>query len=172
MAGEEPIGGGNGQGAEQAGQEMPPVGVNVQYIKDLSFEVPGAPEIFAQMQQTQPNIEVNIDVRANQLQDNIFDVELQINAECKIGEAVAFIVELIYGGFFTLNVPQEHLQAVLMIECPRLLFPFARATIADVTREGGFPPLVMGPVDFLAMYQRRLAEAGAAAQPEEPQGTA
>ncbi|MCP5370452.1 MAG: protein-export chaperone SecB [Hyphomicrobiales bacterium] len=161
MAGEEQ--GQNPQAGGGNGQDQPPVVSNVQYTKDLSFEVPGAPEIFAKAQQTQPNINVNIDVRASQLQANVFEVVLQVNSECKIGDATAFLVELAYGGVFTLNVPPEHVQAVVLIECPRLLFPFARAIIADVTREGGFPPLIMGPVDFLGMYQQRLAEASAAA---------
>ncbi len=141
--------------AEQ--QDGPPIVVNAQYVKDLSFEVPGAPMIFARMQEAPPNINVNIDVRANPVDGNMFEVELAIHATCESANERAFILELLYAGLFTINVPQEHRSAVLLIECPRLLFPFARNILADVSRDGGFPPLMLGPVDFVQMYQ---AQAG------------
>ena len=95
---------------------------------------------------------------------------LHIRAECKAGETTAFLLEVAYGGLFALNVPQEHLQPVLLIECPRLLFPFVRHLMAVVTREGGFPPLLLGPVDFVAMYQANLQQE-AAASGESPAET-
>ena len=147
-----------GAASEQTG---PMLTVNAQYIKDLSFEAPATPHILAQMQQTPPDININIDVGAKNLQDGLFEVALEINAECKVGETVAFIVELVYGGVFTLNIPEEHIQPVLLIECPRLLFPFARNILAGVTRDGGFPPLMLGLVDFATMYQNSLKERAA-----------
>ncbi len=132
--------------------------INGQYIKDLSFEAPGSPAILAELQTgQQPDINVNFNVKAGKIEgqdaNNLFEVILELQAEMKLHDKIGFIVELQYGGVFTLNVPQEHLQAVQLIECPRILFPFARAILADVTRDGGFVPLLLQPVDFNAMYQ-------------------
>lgn len=144
---------------DAGGAEMQqPIVINAQFIKDLSFEAPSAPGIFSLMQESPPDINVNINVNANPLQDNIFEVIIEFQAECKVKEQVAFILELEYAGVFTLNVPEEHLQPILLIECPRLLFPFARNILADTSRDGGFPPLMLGPVDFGAMFQAKLQE--------------
>lgn len=139
-----------------------PLIVNGQYIKDLSFEAPTTPGIFALIQQNPPDVNINVDVKAQGMQNNVFEVVLVIKAECKTGESVAFILELSYGGVFTLNVPQENLEAMLLVECPGLLFPFARNIVAEATRDGGFPPVMIGPVDFMAMYQNRQPQEGAA----------
>lgn len=141
--------------AEQPSRQ--PVSVNAQYIKDLSFEVPEAPAIFATMQENSPDISINIDVRAQPLQERRYEVALHVHARCTVVAHTAFILELVYAGLFTVNVPPEHLQPVLLIECPRLIFPFARNIIADTSRDGGFPPLMLGPVDFVAMYQNHLS---------------
>lgn len=146
-------------------QEDAPLTVNGQYIKDLSFEAPTTPGIFALIQQDPPNVNINVDVKAQGMQNNVFEVVLVIKAECKTGDSVAFILELSYGGVFTLNVPQEDLETVLLVECPRLLFPFARNIVAEATRDGGFPPVMIGPVDFMAMFQNRQSQEGAAAEP-------
>jgi preprotein translocase subunit SecB len=140
----------------------PPITINGQYIKDLSFEAPTAPGIFGLMQEQEPKIDVNIDVNVQPMQEDVFEVVLHVKADCKVGETVAFIVELAYGGLFTLKVPPEHLQPVLLVECPRLLFPYVRYIISDATRDGGFPPLLLGPVDFVAMYQKQLQDQQAA----------
>jgi preprotein translocase subunit SecB len=132
--------------------------INGQFIKDLSFEVPGAPAIYSNLQETKPVVNLNFNVTVNPVQDNMAEVVLEIQAECKIGEQVAYIFELEYAGLFTINVPEEHFQPILLIECPRLLFPFARNVLADVTRDGGFAPLMLGPVDFAGMYQAKLQE--------------
>lgn len=153
--------GGNGGNAQQAG---PVVNVHAQYIKDLSFEVPGSPGIYAEMQSTQPDIKINVDVKAQPLQEatdgkpGLYEVVLEINANCTVGDKSAFIAELIYGGVFEVVVPEEHLHAMLLIECPRLLFPFARNIVADVSRDGGFPPLMMAPIDFVKLYQDRISQ--------------
>ena len=164
---------------DNAGSAQPEAGIqamlniNSQFIKDLSFEVPNGAQTFAALQKTQPNITLNLDANATPLNeaDGIFEVNLQIKAECKIGEMVGFIVELAYAGIFTVKVPKEHLGPVLLIECPRLLFPFARNILADVTRDGGFPPLMMGIVDFAGLYQARINEM-AKQQAGAPVGTA
>lgn len=145
-----------GNGGAAPGQ--PPLTINSQYIKDLSFEVPGAPQIFGQLQNQTPDITINVNVQATPLGGNAYEVVLHARAECKAAEATAFIAELAYGGVFTLHVPQEHLRPVLLIECPRILFPFARHILANTTREGGFLPLMLGPIDFVAMYQRHAAQ--------------
>ncbi|MCK5777458.1 MAG: protein-export chaperone SecB [Rhodospirillales bacterium] len=148
-------------GAEDQPQGVP-LTINAQYVKDLSFEVPNAPAIFGQMQSTSPDINIDIQVNAKSLGENHFEVSVTINANCDVADTKGFILELVYAGAFTLNLPDEHRQAVLMVECPRLLFPFARNIVADVTRDGGFPPVMLGLVDFASMYQRRVAEQQAA----------
>ncbi|MDA1089113.1 MAG: protein-export chaperone SecB [Proteobacteria bacterium] len=140
---------------EQAVNEQP-LAINAQYTKDLSFEAPGAPAIYGLMQQEAPDISVSVNVNVSPLQERTFEVILEIGAECKVKDQTAFIVELEYAGVFTLAVPEEHVQPILLIECPRLLFPFARNILADVTRDGGFPPLMLGPLDFASMYQAKM----------------
>jgi preprotein translocase subunit SecB len=158
------------QNIPQPGQQMPPLVVNVQYIKDLSFEVPNAPEIYATLR-SQPQVAINLDVQARPLQDgqNVYEVVLAVKAEAREpvqngGEGrPVFIAEMQYAGVFTLNgVPQESVEPLLLIECPRLLFPFARAVLSDVTREGGFPPVLLQPIDFVGLWHsRRQAAANA-----------
>jgi preprotein translocase subunit SecB len=147
--------------AEEGAAPTPPIQINAQYIKDLSFEAPATPGIFSKMQSEAPDVTINVDVNAHPVQEKLFEVQLHIRATCAVGEETAFISELVYGGLFTINVPDEHVQAMLLIECPRLLFPFARNIIADATRDGGFPPLMMAPVDFVAMFQNQAAAAAA-----------
>lgn len=161
---------GNGSGDGKDSPPEQPIMVNAQYTKDLSFESPGAPAVFAEMQKSQPDISLNINVSANLIRDAAYEVVLEMQAECKVGDKVAFILELEYAGLFTLNVPEEHLQMVMLIECPRLLFPFARNILADVSRDGGFPPLMLGPVDFAGMYQAGLQEAEKKQAAEKKEG--
>ncbi|MBT3358022.1 MAG: protein-export chaperone SecB [Rhodospirillales bacterium] len=145
----------------------PTLAVVAQYVKDLSFEVPGAPAVYAAQQDSQPDITVNIDVKADPVEGDMYEVVLTIHAQCDVKETAAFVCELSYGGLFTVTGPQETLQPILLIECPRLLFPFARNIVADATRDGGFPPLMLAPVDFVGMFQNQLAQQAAAAQAEE-----
>ena len=146
----------------------PPLVVNIQFVKDLSFEVPGAPEIFSTLR-AQPNVQINLDVQARRLHDgqNVFEVALVVKAEANEGPAgpeqgrAVFIAELSYAGVFTLTgIPEQSVEPVLLIECPRLLFPYARNILADVTRDGGFPPVLLQPIDFVALWQSRK-QAGA-----------
>jgi preprotein translocase subunit SecB len=149
-------------------QNLPQLQVNAQYIKDLSFEVPGAPGIYGELASASPDISVRVDLAAEPLQPNVFEVVLQLVIEAKIKEHTAFIVELSYGGVFSLNIPEEHLQPVLLIECPRLLFPFARNIVSDVTRDGGFPPMMLQPIDFASLYRSRIEQLAQ----QRPEGTA
>jgi preprotein translocase subunit SecB len=146
-------------------QQQPMLQVLAQYIKDLSFENPNAPRSLTPAAQ-QPDIHVNINVEANQLNEP--DIEVTLKIECKAQQAgsVLFNFELAYGGVFRIqNVAQENLHPLVLIECPRLLFPFARQIVSDAVRDGGFPPLLLQPVDFVSLYQQRMAELNAAAAP-------
>jgi preprotein translocase subunit SecB len=147
------------QATPSAGAQ-PTLAIISQYTKDLSFEAPNGPKAFLAMQKTQPEIKINLDVQATPFQDppNTFEVAILVKAECRIGDMAGFIAELVYAGLFTIDVPKEHLQPVLLIECPRLLFPFARNILAETTRDGGFPPLMLGLMDFAGLYQARMAE--------------
>ena len=138
--------------------EAPGLGILAQYIKDLSFENPHAPHSL-RPRENSPEINININVNANPLSETDFEVELKMDANAGEGADTMFNVELTYGGVFRLtNMPQEAVAPAILIECPRLLFPFARQIIAEATRNGGFPPLLIDPVDFAALFQQRMAE--------------
>ena len=141
-------------------QPMPQVTILVQYAKDLSFENPNAP--MSLQAGGQPKIEVNVAVNAKRAGDGVFEAELKITAKATAeDETTAFVVELVYAGIFGLsNVPEEALEPFLIIEAPRILFPFARRIIADATRDGGFPPLMLDPIDFGALYMAQQANGG------------
>jgi preprotein translocase subunit SecB len=142
----------NGQGS------APRVQIVTQYVKDLSFENPGAP---AQLT-ARPNIELGVDLSARQMEGPLFEVvmKLTVNAKAADGsDKSVFLVELAYAGLFQIvNVPQEVLQQVLLVEGPHMLFPFARRIISDVVRDGGMPPLMIEPIDFLGLYRSRAGQ--------------
>ena len=146
----------NGNGTPQ--EDAPPqLNVLAQYTKDLSFENPNAPASLGQQQQ-QPAINIQINVGANALADNDFEVVLSIEGKAESAGSVMFSFELAYAGVFRIqNVPKENLHPLVMIECPRLLFPFAREIIATSVRDGGFPPLMLDPVDFVSLYRQNMA---------------
>ncbi len=151
-----------GTAAAQPTQSNLALTVNMQYVKDLSFENPRAPQVFASNERA-PQVQVNVDVNARPVAENMYEVTLVLNAEAKSAEEPVFVVELTYAGLFTLPaLPQEQVRPLLLIECPRMLFPFARAIIAEATRDGGFPPLMINPIDFAALY-RQQAQAAATA---------
>ncbi len=159
-------------GATTANGPQPSLNVLAQYIKDLSFENPSAPQSMAN-REGGPAININVNVNANPMSENDYDVRLSLNVEAKDegSGAVVFNVELEYGGVFRIqHFPQEHMLPLLFIECPRLLFPFARQIVADATRNGGFPPLLIDPIDFNAMFMQRMAEEQAKAKVEAPSG--
>lgn len=138
--------------------------VNAQYIKDLSFENPRAPHSLRQ-QQTQPSVEINVDVKAQSLGQDNYEVVLTIKSSANVQNEALFIIELTYAAIITVrNVPQELLSAVVLVETPRLLFPFARNIIAETTRDGGFPPLMINPIDFGELLRRNTAATQAGAQ--------
>jgi preprotein translocase subunit SecB len=149
--------------AATAGQ--PTLSVIAQYVKDLSFENPDAPNSL-RAREKPPQISTTINVHANPLTANDFEVELRLEARARDDDKVVFAADVVYAGVFRiLNVPQEQIHRVIMIECPQLLFPFARQILAEASRNGGFPPLMIQPVDFIALYRQRAAQAGAAPVP-------
>jgi preprotein translocase subunit SecB len=132
----------------------PSLQIMVQYVRDLSFENPGAPNFAG----VQPEIGVNANVGARKLSDTDYEVGLKFRIEAKSDEQVQFIAELEYCGVFRLlNIPEEEIRPVMLIEAPRQLFPFARRVLADATRDGGYPPIMLDPIDFLALYQQGQA---------------
>jgi preprotein translocase subunit SecB len=148
----------------EQGTQSPSLNILAQYTKDLSFENPGAPRSL-QSRDTAPAININVNVNANPLSETDFDVVLSLSVDAKDGDKVVFAAELVYGGVFRVTgFPQEHMLPVLFIECPRLLFPFARQIVADVTRNGGFPPLMIDPIDFAQMFTQRMAQEKAKSQ--------
>ena len=148
----------NGNGTPPEAAPPPQLNVLAQYTKDLSFENPNAPKSLGQQQQ-QPSINIQINVGANNIAENEFEVVLSIEGKAESQGTVMFNFELAYAGVFRIaNVPQENLHPLVMIECPRLLFPFAREIVATTVRNGGFPPLLLDPVDFVALYRQRMAE--------------
>ena len=151
--------GAGGNGATQGA--APSMKILGQYVKDLSFENPDAPRSLAG-QEGQPEINISVNVNAKPLADTDFEVELHLDAKAMSKDKVVFATELLYAGIFRLeNIPQDALHPIVLVECPRMIFPFARQIVADVTRNGGFPPLMLDPIDFAAMYQQRIAaEAG------------
>ncbi len=144
------------------GEDQGPPGFRIlaQFARDLSFENPHAPEsLRADGQGLQPQIEIGVEMNARGRPDGLYEVDLKLTAQAKRGEQTAFHVELLYGGLFEITgVPATELEAVLMIECPRYLFPFARRLISDVTGEGGFPPFQLDPIDFAGVYAARKAQ--------------
>jgi len=152
----------NGGPQPQAG--MPHIGVLAQYVKDLSFENPNAPRSMTPSGQ-QPSINIQVNVDAKPMSSSDFEVTLRLEGKAESEGLLLFGFELIFAGVFRIqNVPADSLQPMVMIECPRLLFPFAREIVATAVRNGGFPPLLLDPIDFVGLYRQRLA----AAQPSPP----
>ena len=132
--------------------------INAQYLKDLSFENPRAPESLRNFS-SNPTFKIDIDVKTKLLKDhgeNIYEVELIVKGQTHADDKALFLVEGSYCGIFTIeNAEAEVLEKILLIECPKFLFPFLRSVVANATREGGFPPLMLNPVDFVGMYEKK-----------------
>jgi preprotein translocase subunit SecB len=143
----------------QTAPDAPHMRVLAQYVKDLSFENPTA-AAGVRNNESAPAIDMGIDVNARPLAEGeAYEVDLRIGAKAMRGEDVMFLTELVYAGVFQfVNVPKDDIEPLLLIECPRLLFPFSRRLLAEVTREGGYPPLLIDPIDFAALYRAQLAD--------------
>lgn len=127
--------------------------LNAQYVKDLSFENPNAP---MSLMQTNPKMELSLNVGANNIEQDAYEVVMYINAKAIKDDKTLFIVDLTYSGIFTLtNIDENQLEQILLIYCPNILFPYARRIVSDVTRDGGFQPLMIDPIDFASLYDKR-----------------
>jgi preprotein translocase subunit SecB len=154
----------NGNGSPPEAGAPPQLNVLAQYTKDLSFENPNAPASLAP-QASPPQINIQINVGANNLNETEYEVTLSVEGKAENGGKMIFSFELAYAGVFRIaNVPKENLHPLIMIECPRLLFPFAREIIASAVRDGGFPPLMLDPVDFVGLYRQNMERQAAVAQ--------
>ncbi|GGG96424.1 protein-export protein SecB [Glycocaulis albus] len=154
----------------------PPAGPSVrilgQYVKDLSFENPGAPDTL-RGSAAQPNIDLGIDVRVRALDSENFEVELLLSAKAQRENATLFVCELSYAGLFQIRgMDEQAREAFLLVEAPRLTFPFAREIVASATQNGGFPPLMLEPVDFAALYRQQLAQRAQGGAANPPAGNA
>jgi preprotein translocase subunit SecB len=174
MADQEPASGGNGSGDNS---NQPQVSILAQYIKDLSVENPSSPQVFSW--QVQPTLDVQFNIAINSAPESVHEVTLKIDVSARSENGVHFVVDLSYAGLFGLrNVPEEALQPFLLIEAPRLIFPFARQIVAEAISNTGFPPLLLDPIDFAAAYMAQLQAqqgqpgdlSGAAPQAGQPAG--
>ena len=158
--------GNGGKAAVPPAGETPPLSVRAiaQYIKDLSFENPNVHKLL-ENPGDQPNLRLEVNVNASKLGPNTFESVINFKAEATNKLGTVYDMELAYGGTFQIeNLPEPQLEPFLLIHCPALLFPFARRLIADLTREGGFPPLLLDPIDFGALYMKRQQEKAGQAQ--------
>jgi preprotein translocase subunit SecB len=152
---------GNGNGTGTAQEAVPAINAMVQYTKDFSFENPNAPRSLGP-QEKPPNIQIQVNVNARQVAESDFEVNLLLEGSAKTETDTLFKFELDYAGLFRLvNIPANDMHPVVMIECPRLLFPFARQIVAEAVRGGGFPPLYIDPIDFAALYRQRMSQVAA-----------
>ena len=143
--------------------EAPQIGLLAQYVKDLSFENPNSPAVYSW--QTQPQIDVQFNIGSAPASEDVHEVTIKITAKAVAEQGTAFAVELVYGGLFGLrNLPEDQVQAFLLAEAPRLMFPFARRVLSDATQDGGFPPLLLDPIDFGALFQQQQLQAQAMAE--------
>lgn len=144
----------NGNGAT-SNSANPSIQVVGQYLKDLSFESPKAPHSLKHPGDN-PNLQVDIHVNANKLGDDSYESAIQLKAHASNSDGTIYIIEAVYAGAFEVkNIPQDALEPILLINCPTILYPFLRRVIADATQEGGFPPLLLDPIDFANLYQQR-----------------
>ncbi len=145
---------------QENGAATAPPGIRIlaQFVRDLSFENPRAPDSL-RAGAAQPQIDLGVEMNARTREDGLYEVELKLGATANREDGPMFVVELLYGGVFQITgVAQEDLEPVLLVECPRYLFPFARRIIAEVTSEGGFPPFLLDPIDFAGVYAQRKAQ--------------
>lgn len=148
---------------ENETQNVPSIQVNAQYIKDLSFEAPALPHILTELTSS-PAINVNVDIQVNKTDSaNMFTVDLNVKAAAQTADThkALFICELTYGALVTLDVPAEHVEPILLVEVPHLLFPYARSIVANTTREAGLPPLQINPIDFASLYRQKVEQEAA-----------
>jgi preprotein translocase subunit SecB len=163
MADQDSTNQGNGSGD---GSNEPQFAALAQYIKDLSVENPSSPQVF--QWQVQPSLDVQFNLNAEKVADDVHEVTIKIEVTARSENGIHFVVDLTYGGLFGVrNMPDEAIPAIVLVEAPRLIFPFARQIIADAVTNTGFPPLLLEPIDFASAY---MAQLEAAQQQQEQQG--
>ena len=159
------LAGSNGAAGEGASADAPQVAALAQYVKDLSVENPSAPQVYQWNEQ--PQLDVQFNIAVNKIADEVHEVVLKIDASARSASGVHFVLDLSYGGIFGLrNLPEEALAPFLLVEAPRLLFPFARQVVASSTQDAGFPPLMLDPIDFAAIYMAQVQQQQAGEQPQ------
>ncbi|MET0471924.1 MAG: protein-export chaperone SecB [Burkholderiales bacterium] len=142
--------------AEQS-EQQPVFSIEKLYVKDLSLEIPNAPEIF--LEREAPQVDVQLQTQGKGVQDGVFEVVLTVTVTAKLKDKTVFLVEVAQGGIFQIrNVPQDDMEPILGIACPNILFPYAREVVSDAVSRAGFPPVVLNPMNFEAMYQQRKQE--------------
>ena len=142
--------------SDNSQSQQPPIAILSQYIKDLSMEIPHAPQVFKKLQGNGPKISVEVNIEASKLEeDGIFNVLLNVAVNGDATDEKAFILELSYGAVVALNVPQEHFEPVLMVEIPHMIFPYVRQIVSTTMSNAGLPPLMLNPIDFAGMYTAR-----------------
>ncbi|WP_188054635.1 protein-export chaperone SecB [Sphingosinithalassobacter sp. CS137] len=160
----------SGEPMTNGSDSAPTAGVVSQYVKDFSFENPNAPGVY--QQQGQPGFDVQFNIGSNRVGEDLFEVVLKIDVRAEMEKQLAFVVDLSYAGLFAIrNFPQEQIEPFLLGEAPRILFPFARRVLADAVRDGGFPALMLEPIDFHGLYLQQKAQAQGQ-QPQAPTGQA
>jgi preprotein translocase subunit SecB len=138
--------------------QQPHFSIEKVYVKDMSLEIPGAPEIF--LQRENPEIEIQLNSQGKGISDGMFEVVLTVTITAKLADKTMFLVEVGQAGIFQIrNVPEQDMEPILAVACPNILFPYARETVSDCVNRGGFPPLLLAPVNFEALYQQRVLAA-------------
>jgi preprotein translocase subunit SecB len=138
-------------------QEQPVFSIEKLYVKDLSLEIPNAPQIF--LERDAPQVDVQLQTQGKSVQEGVYDVVLSITVTATLGERTVFLVEVAQAGIFQIrNVPEGDLEPILGIACPNILFPYAREVVSDAVTRAGFPPVVLNPMNFEALYQQRLQQ--------------
>ncbi len=151
--------------AEQENNQ-PHFSIEKLYVKDASLELPNAPQIF--LERETPQIEVQLSTEAKVIDDGVHSVNISATITAKIGEKTVFLVEVTQGGVFSIrNVPAEDLDSILGIACPNILFPYAREVVSDLVNRAGFPPVILAPINFEALYQQRQQQQAAQLAAEE-----
>ncbi len=163
----------NNGGEQPAAKEeaAPRANIVAQYVKDISFENPNAPDSFKDLQGKSPRINIDVNVAGRKTGENSHEVELRISANADLDDKSVFVVELVYAGLFAVeNVPEEALEPFMLVHAPVMLFPFARQIIASATRDGGYPPLLLEPIDFPGLYRQQLLQRQAKAAEDSEDG--
>lgn len=145
---------------DSAGADTPAFAIEKIYVKDLSLENPGSPQSFRL--QEPPQVEIGLRTRGEKIDDDTYECVLTVTMTAKAGDKTLFLIEASQAGVFTIrNIPAEHLQPVIAVNCPNVLFPYIRETLADAVTRAGFPPVHLAPINFEALYQQQLAQSAA-----------